>query len=101
VHQSVKARPVPLLTYLAAPTAAAVARMVMGLGVAGNRCCWQPVYTWAGIAVAFIISELPGGRAEVLLNCNGSDGAHGGRAIRKRIRALLHVSLDQRVRNVG
>jgi hypothetical protein len=38
-------------------------------------------YTRTGTDVAFIISELPGERAEALLYCKGSVGAHGGRAI--------------------
>ena len=33
-------------------------------------------YAHTGTAIAFIISELPGERAEALLYCNGSVGAH-------------------------
>ena len=40
----------------------------------------QATYVLTGTAVAFIISELPGERAEALLYCKGSVGAHGGRS---------------------
>jgi hypothetical protein len=45
------------------------------------------IYSRAGTDVAFVIFELPGERAEALLYCNGSVGAHGGRTIRKQTRA--------------
>jgi hypothetical protein len=43
------------------------------------------IYAHTATAVAFIISELPGERAEALLFSNGSVGAHGGRAIQTLI----------------
>jgi hypothetical protein len=71
---------------------------VLGLLTAATAatcgCGWPArktaTYTHRGTAVAFIISELPGGRAEACrspLHCNGSVGAHGGRAIHKQARA--------------
>jgi hypothetical protein len=42
-------------------------------------------YTRAGTALPFVISELPGERAEA--PCNGSVGVHGGRA-----RHFLHLA---------
>jgi hypothetical protein len=56
-----------------------------GEGAAGKR--YRAVYARTGTDVAFIISELPGGRAEGLLYCNGSVGVHGGRAIHTTARA--------------
>ena len=40
-------------------------------------------YTRTGTAVTFIISELPGERAEALFIAMAALGAHGGRAIHK------------------
>jgi hypothetical protein len=45
-----------------------------------RRSLGATTYVHMGTAVAFIISELPGERAEALLYRNGSVGAHGGRA---------------------
>jgi hypothetical protein len=77
-------RPMRFVASLAAPT-------VLRLPSAGpwSRRGWPAgkaaTYAHTGTAVAFIISELPGERAEALFIANGSVCAHGGRAFRNSI----------------
>jgi hypothetical protein len=57
-----------------------------------ERRRWRDVgigatYTCTGTAVAFIVSELLGGRAEALFIAMAALGAHGGRAIHKKTMA--------------
>jgi len=58
---------------------AAAARICETIRTTGKAA----TYTRTGTAVTFIISELPGERAEALFIAMAAVGAHGGRAIHK------------------
>jgi hypothetical protein len=73
------------------------------------RCCGchrRPVppvaiYAHAGTAVAFIISELPGERAEALFIAMAALVPTAGKQFTNRQGLMLRVARDQRVRHIG
>jgi len=67
-----------------------------------DRCdCRQATYARTGTAVAFIISELPGERAEALFIAKAALVPTAGGQFTNRPGHRLRVARDQRVRNVG
>ena len=58
-------------------------------------------YPRTGIAVAFIISELPGERAEALFIAKAALVPTAGKRSAKQIRFSLRVARYHRVRHVG
>src|SRR6516162_4788078 len=93
-------RPWPLLRLHAGPWSACAGQRVKQLLLLAREAA---TYTHTETAVAFGISELPGERAEALLYCNGSVGAHGGRAITNRpwlrLRAVRYSARETRQMN--